>query len=150
MRPVQIVITLSFFEASVRIVHAFWKILKPWCETGLIGEGRWDCWYLTDKLISDFGFISCHFIGWSAWCAASSQWQKARNPAYIHRWTGCVFNKLTATMALPVLGLLGLHICNPAEVLTSFLAKETWHHIRKGIYVLQFAFCVTISFKSCI
>lgn len=144
MRPVQILSPFPFFEASVRIVHVFWKILKPWCETGLIGGGRWDCWYFTDKLILDFAFISCHFIGWRAWCAASSQWQKARNPTSTDGQA--VFNNLRATTALWESGLLGLHICYPSELLTSFLAKQTCHYIRN---VVQFALCVTVSFKSC-
>lgn len=134
-------ISLPFFEASVRIVHASWVTLKPRCQTGLIGGGRWDCWYLTDKLISDFGFISCHFIGWRAWWAASSQRQKARSTVAStdgeavflitlvplrprnddRRWRG------QGQWGTPVLGLLGLHICNPAKVMTSSLAKQIWH-----------------------
>lgn len=82
------------------------------------------------------------------WCPASSQWLQARTPAHVHGWTGCVFNNLRATSALRVPGCLCLHICNPAQVVTSFLAKQTWHYIGKGIYFVQLPLSVAVSFKS--
>lgn len=111
----------------------------------LSGGGRWDCWYLTDKLISDFGFISRHFIGWRAWWAASLQSQKARSTV-----TSTDGEAVVLITSVPlrlrdddrrsrggwgwggqwgtaVLGPLGLGICNPA--------KDIWPYFRKGIYV---------------
>lgn len=121
-------ITFPLFEASVRIVHASCKILKRRRETGLIGGGRWDCWYLTDKLISDFGFylLSLHRVTSLVGCIFTVTKGQKRSA----RLTVEGLFLITSVLLLPCnddrgsgVHPLGLHICIPPEVMTSFLAK---------------------------
>lgn len=99
MRPVQILSHFPFYEASVTVVHASWKTLKPRCETGLIG-GRQMGLLIFDRQ-ADIGFWfylpSLHRV--ESLMGRIFAVTKGQKHSDVHRWRGCGFNNLSATTA---------------------------------------------------